>query len=371
LTTCHFGVNDGEKAMHGSSIVIFRAFAFSTFLASGSLAAEGHSPDWKQVASADLSLMGDYEGRWFDAPEKQYFDINKPLAAQVINVREGEYLIQFFQQHDARADTYFVGTGRLADGVIRFEGNGWRGEVSKDGISGRGSGHGGEARFELKRVVRSSPSLGMKAPEGAIVLFDGKNFDEWQHADGGAVSWHLVEGGAMEVRSAANDEEKAKKIGGDIITKRKFGSCRVHLEFRYPVEPGKAGQGRGNSGFFLQDCYEVQVLNSYGTQGLWNECGALYKTAPPKVNAARPPMEWQTYDIDYTAAVWKNGEKISPPRITVRLNGVVIHRDEPIPHATAHAFDQRLNEPREKGPLKLQDHGNAIQYRNIWIVPGK
>jgi hypothetical protein len=82
-------------------------------------------------------------------------------------------------------------------------------------------------------------------------------------------------------------------------------------------------------------------------------------------------MEWQTYDIDYTAAVWKNGEKISPPRITVRLNGLVIHRDEPIPHATAHVFDQRLNEPREKGPLKLQDHGNAIQYRNIWIVPGK
>lgn len=359
-------------AMRNTALVtVIRSLFLASLFVTGSRAAEGYSSDWKHVASADLSLMGDYEGRWVDAPAKQYFDINKPLAAQVINVREGEYQIQFFQQHDARADTYFVGTGRLVDGEIRFEGNGWNGVVSKDGLNGKGTGHGAEARFELKRVVRSSPSLGAKAPAGAIVLFDGKNFDEWQRADGGDVSWHIVEGGAMEVRSPANDDEKARKIGGDIVTKRKFGSCRVHLEFRYPVEPGKAGQGRGNSGFFLQDCYEVQVLNSYGMQGLWNECGALYKTAPPKVNAARPPMEWQTYDIDYTAAVWKDGEKISPPRITVRLNGVTIHRDEPIPHATAHAFDQRLNEPRGEAPLRLQDHGNAIQYRNIWIIPGK
>lgn len=350
---------------------ITRCFVLTALLAKGSRAVEGHSSDWTQVAIADRTLMGDYEGTWIDAPEKHYFDINKPLAAQVINVREGEYFLRFFQQHDSRADEYFAGTGRLVDGEIRFEGNGWNGVVSKDGLSGKGSGHGGEARFELKRVVRSSPSLGAKPPMGAVVLFDGKNFDEWRHADGGAVTWHMVDGGAMEVRSAANEDERARKIGGDIFTKRKFGDCRVHLEFRYPVEPGKAGQGRGNSGFFMQDCYEVQVLNSFGLQGLWNECGALYKTAPPKVNAARPPMEWQTYDIEYTAAVWKDGKKVSPPRITVRLNGVIIHRDEPIPHATAHAFDQRLNEPQVEAPLRLQDHGNAIQYRNIWVIPGK
>ena len=206
--------------MRGSFVVLSRVIAMSVFVATDSLAAGGHSPDWTQVADADLFLMGDYDGRWIDATEKHYFDINPPLAAQVINVREGEYLIRFFQQHDARADIYFEGIGRLVDGVIRFEGNGWNGEVSKDGMSGRGSGHGGEARFELKRVVRSSPSLGEKPPVGAIVLFDGKNFDEWQHADGSAVSWHRVEGDAMEVRSAKNYEERAKKIGGDIFTKR-------------------------------------------------------------------------------------------------------------------------------------------------------
>ncbi|MEY3895022.1 MAG: hypothetical protein RLZZ214_541, partial [Verrucomicrobiota bacterium] len=91
---------------------------------------------------------------------------------------------------------------------------------------------------------------------------------------------------------------------------------------------------------------------------------------PPRVNAARPPMEWQTYDIEYTASVWKDGKKESPPRITVRHNGVLIHHDEEIPHATAHAFATRNVEPKDEGPLRLQDHNNAIQFRNIWVVPG-
>lgn len=175
----------------------------------------------------------------------------------------------------------------------------------------------------------------------------------------------------MEVRSARTDEDRKQNIGGEIQTKKSFGDCKVHLEFRYPVEPGKAGQGRGNSGFFFQGDYEVQVLNSYGLQGWWNECGALYKTSPPKVNAARPPMEWQTYDVVYKASVWENGKKVSPPRITVRLNGVLIHQDQEIPHATAHAFASRTAEPKGDGPIKLQDHGNAIQFRNIWLIPGK
>ncbi len=335
-------------------------------------AAEGISPAWTEVAAADQTLMGDYEGEWLDAPKGHYFEINKPLAAQVINVRDGEYFLRFYQEHDRRADAYFEGPGKLEDGEIRFSGNGWNGAVTKDGLSGSVSGQGGgEVRFQLKRVTRSSPTLGAKPPAGAITLFDGKNFDQWQHSDKRAVSWHLTGGGAMEVRSARSPEERKDGIGGDIQTKRKFGDCRVHLEFRYPVEPGKAGQDRGNSGFFLQGEYEVQVLNSYGLQGLWNECGALYKTSPPQVNAARPAMEWQTYDIDYTASVWKNGKKVSPPRITVRHNGVLIHNDAEIPHGTSHTFAGRLVEPKGDGPLRLQDHGNAIQYRNIWLVPGK
>lgn len=334
-------------------------------------AAEGSSPDWTNVAAADQCLMGDYQGEWLDAPNGHYFNINRPLAAQVINVRPGEYFLRFYQEHDRRADPYFEGSGKLEGDEIRLSANGWNGVVSKDGLAGAGSGQGGgPVRFQLKKVTRSSPTLGMAPPPGAIALFDGKNFDHWQHGDGRPVTWSLLDNGVMEVRSARSAEDRANRIGGDIQTREKFGDCRVHLEFRYPVEPGKAGQGRGNSGFFLQGDYEVQILNSYGLHGLWNECGALYKASPPQVNAARPPMEWQTYDITYTASVWKDGKKISPPRITVRHNGVTIHKDEEIAHVTSHTFAGRLAEPKGEGPLRLQDHGNAIQFRNIWLLPG-
>lgn len=336
-------------------------------------ASEGIAPAWTQVAAADLSLMGDYEGQWTGAPNGHYFNINPPVAAQVINVRNGEYFLRIFQEHDCRADPYFEGPGKLDGDVIRFDSNGWSGTITKDGmtgVSGQGS-HGPGIRFELKKVVRSSPTLGAKPPADALVLFDGSNFDQWQQGGGKPVSWHLLGNGAMEVRSAQSGEERNRGIGGDIQTKRNFGDCRIHLEFRYPVEPGKSGQGRGNSGFFFQQDYEVQILNSYGLQGYWNECGALYKTSPPRVNAARPPMEWQTYDIDYTASVWKDGKRVSAPRITVRHNGVTIHQDEEIPHVTAHAFASRTAEPKGDGPIRLQDHGNAIQYRNVWVLPGK
>lgn len=334
-------------------------------------AGEGVGSEWTEVADADRILMGDYEGQWEDAPKGHYYDINPPLAAQVVNVRPGEYRLRFFQEHDRRADAYFEGDGRLDGEVIRFEANGWKGDVSKNGLTGTVDvdGQGKMVKFRLKKTVRSSPTLGAAPPQGAIVLFDGSHFDAWQHGDGRPVTWHLTGTGAMEVRSPRSAEDQQNRIGGDIQTKETFGDCTIHLEFRYPVEPGKSGQGRGNSGFFFQNDYEVQVLNSYGLEGRWNECGALYKCMPPQVNAARPPMEWQTYDIDYKASVWEQGRKVASPRITVRLNGVLVHNDVEISHVTAHAFAQRFREPRGKGHIRLQDHSNAIQYRNIWIIP--
>lgn len=345
------------------------AIAVAMSHAAATAATTGISPEWTQVAEADLELMGDYQGEWLDAPRGHYYQINKPLAAQVINVREGEYRVRFFQQHDARADAYFEDTAKLVDGEIRFEAKGWTGVANRDGLNG--SVQQGETviRFALKRDDRLSPTLGLAPPENAIALFDGSNFDHWQHGDGRPVTWSMVDGGAMEVRSARSDEDRRNRIGGDIQTKQSFGDCRFHMEFRYPVEPGRAGQGRGNSGLFFQGDYEVQILNSYGLDGLWNECGALYKLAPPKVNSTRRPMAWQSYDVEYRASVWKDGKKVSPPRITVYLNGVRIHNDEPVIHATAHAFEARTREPKGPGPIRLQDHGNPIQFRNIWVAP--
>ena len=301
----------GDRGVYDSTMIarhLCQTAAVIALTTSGTFAAEGKSPAWTDVAEADVKLMGDYEGEWVGAPENHYFDFNKPVAAQVRNVQDGEYFLRFFQEHDCRADAYFEGPGKLEGGVIKFSGNGWTGEVGPDGLTGYGRGYGKQVKFALKRVERASPTLGAKPPEGAMVLFDGKDFSKWQHGDGRAVTWHLLDGGAMEVRSAVSDEDRKNKIGGDIQTVESFGDCKVHLEFRYPVEPGKAGQGRGNSGFFFQGAHEVQVLNSYGLQGLWNECGALYKLAPPKVNAARPPMQWQTYDVEYRATRRDGGQ---------------------------------------------------------------
>jgi hypothetical protein len=332
-------------------------------------AAEGKAPEWTNVATADLHLMGDYEGEWLDAPKGNYYQINKPLAAQIVNVREGAYTVRFFQQHDARANAYFEGEARLDGETIRFDANGWAGTATRDGLTGTVRQGATVIRFALKRVDRPSPTLGAKPPAGALVLFDGKNFDHWQHADGRPATWWLLDDGAMEIRNARSEENRKNNIGGDIQTKQSFGDLRCHMEFRYPVEPGKDGQGRGNSGLFFQGGYEVQILNSYGLDGLWNECGALYKLAPPKVNAARRPLQWQSYDIEYRASVWRDGKKVSPPVISVWLNGVRVHNDEPIIHATAHAFATRGDEPQGPAPIRLQDHNNALQFRNIWIVP--
>jgi hypothetical protein len=332
-------------------------------------AAEGQSPDWTDTAEADRLLMGDYEGEFLDAPNGHYFNINRPVAAQVINVRPGEYQLRFFQQHDCRADPYFEGPGRLDGAEIKFDHQGWRGSVAAGVLAGIASHGGKEVKFELKRAERASPTLGAKPPQGAVVLFDGSNLDQWQHGDGRPATWCLPGNGVMEVPAPKSKEDRDNKIGGDIQTRTKFGNVRVHLEFRYPVEPGKAGQGRGNSGFFFQGPYEVQILNSYGLHGYWNECGALYKLAPPRVNAARPPLQWQTYDVEYRASKWENGKMAAPPRITVHHNGVLIHNDQEVTHLTAHAFRDRPNHPQGPGPIRLQDHGNAIQFRNIWAAP--
>jgi hypothetical protein len=151
-----------------------------------------------------------------------------------------------------------------------------------------------------------------------------------------------------------------------VTSKQKFGNCQVHLEFRTPFQLTASGQGRGNSGCYLQGRYEVQVLDSFGLEGLDNECGGIYSIARPSVNMCYPPLSWQTYDIDFTAATYDDaGAKLKNARMTVRHNGVVIHNDVECDHATTAA---PVAEGAEPGPLYLQDHGNPVRYRNIWIV---
>ncbi len=160
---------------------------------------------------------------------------------------------------------------------------------------------------------------------------------------------------------------EVKPRTSSIITKKKFGDVKLHLEFRTPFMPDARGQGRGNSGVYLQGRYEVQILDSYGLEGRDNECGGIYRVGKPRVNMCAPPTQWQTYDITFRAPRFKdNGEKIRGALLTVLHNGVRIQdKAEAAKGPTTAAPDDT-----EKGPggIYLQDHGNRVQFRNIWLV---
>ena len=193
-------------------------------------------------------------------------------------------------------------------------------------------------------------------PKDAVVLFDGKDLSKWQaYPDGGAAKWKVADG-YMEV------------AGGDIITKDKFKDMKLHLEFMPPYMPDARGQARGNSGVFIMNNYEVQVLDSYGLPRLEvGDCAALYSKKTPDKNAAKPPAHWQTYDIDFTAAKFNDkGEKTADAMLTVHHNGVVVYQDQKIDHTTTAAPHGK--EIPEGQPHYLQDHGHEVCFRNVWLV---
>lgn len=203
--------------------------------------------------------------------------------------------------------------------------------------------------------VKSTP-----APDGAMVLFDGKSLDKWCKSDSKTEAhWKLVDGGAMQVEK-----------GGNIFTKEKFGGAfKLHVEFRVPYEPNNKGQARANSGVYVQGRYEVQVLDSYGLDSKNNDCGGIYEVAAPLKNVCKAPTIWQSYDIEYHSPKFENGKKTEPARMTVYQNGVKIHDDVKIPVDNTRAGAG--GDPSKPGPIMLQDHSNPVQYRNIWLVPIK
>jgi hypothetical protein len=205
--------------------------------------------------------------------------------------------------------------------------------------------------FELKRTIRKSPTLGKSAPEGAVVLFDGTNTDAWM-------------GGRLDKGTKFLNTD-----GRDIVTKQKFNNYKAHVEFLLPYRPMARGQGRGNSGFYQVQHYEVQILDSFGLDGKNNECGGVYTKAAPLVNMCLPPLQWQTYDVEFTNAVRDDsGKKVKNARLTAYHNGVLIHDNVEINGPTG----GHRNDPEgTPGPLLLQGHGNPLQFRNIWVVESK
>lgn len=205
------------------------------------------------------------------------------------------------------------------------------------------------AAFTLKKTLRTSPAAGLKPPTGAIVLFDGSNVDAWTHTS-------LIEGNLM-------------KQGG--TTKQKFTDYILHVEFILPFKPFARSQGRGNSGVYNQNRYEIQVLDSFGVKGMDNQCGGIYTLGAPAVNMCYPPLTWQTYDVEFTAARYEKGERKTEAVITVRHNGVLIQDGFKIKNNTGGGQKEDPKDDVQSGPIYLQDHGNPVYYRNVWIVEKK
>ena len=208
------------------------------------------------------------------------------------------------------------------------------------------------------RVKKVTPGVKAgEAPSDAIVLFDGKDLSNFVSFDGSEAKWEVADG-AFTVR----------KGSGIIKTKKAFGDIQLHIEWRSPTEIIGEGQGRGNSGIFLQEKYELQVLDSYESQTYSNgQAGAIYKQSMPLANPTRQPGEWQVYDVVYTAPTFsESGRVINPAHITVFLNGVLVQNNTEIRGPTEYK-GLPVYVQHGKGSLALQDHGNPVSFRNIWV----
>lgn len=197
-------------------------------------------------------------------------------------------------------------------------------------------------------------------PSHAIVLFDGTDLSKWESEDGAPARW-IVKNGYVQVNQT-----------GNIVTKKSFGSCHLHIEWAVPAEPEGHGQGRGNSGVYLMKNYEVQVLDSYKNDTYPDgQAAAIYGRSAPLVNACKPPGKWQTYDIIFHRPIFNDDEVVKPATITILHNGVLVQDHFELPGGTGWLDEHTVAdyEPHpDKLSLLLQDHGNPIRFRNIWLV---
>lgn len=289
---------------------------------------------------ADYAFQGEYEG------EMETEDGKVNIGVQIVARGQGKFLVVGYAgglpgagwDRVTRVET----EGELKNGeliAMKDEGK----AVFKAGVGTITKGD--QELGKVKKTNRTSPTLGAKPPAGAVVLFDGKNTEAWEQG----------------------------KLDGELLapaclSKKKFGNHKVHIEFRLPYQPEDQGQARGNSGIYLQGRYEVQMLDSFGLEGKHNECGGIYTVKDPDTNMCLPPLAWQTYDIDYTAAKYDaEGKLVSKPRVTVQHNGVTIHDNVELP-GDRNTTAAPVKIGPEPGPIHLQDHGNPVRYRNVWVV---
>jgi hypothetical protein len=291
----------------------------------------------EKEAGADFQIQGEYVGKLGD----------QPVGVQVIAKGNGKFDGVVYPGGlpgagwDVEKKVKHKISGETKDGSTSLAGGDFQAAIAGDTLTLKQ----GAASGELKKVNRKSPTLGARPPEGAVVLFDGSNVNQWN----------------------PGKLEDGKLMGVGTRTKQKFENYTLHLEFRTPFMPYAGGQGRGNSGMYLGDQYECQILDSFGLEGADNECGGIYSNSKPKVNMCLPPLSWQTYDVDFTCAKFDaDGKVTAPAKVTIKHNGVVVH--ENLDLKTTPGGSQNDQKP---GAIFLQDHGDPVRFQNIWLVPKK
>lgn len=313
--------------------------AASTSLVRGA-APQGLNATELSMVDADFAFQGEYAGR-VNTPEGK----EMKLGAQVIALGGGKFTAVVYAgglpgDGWARGGKSAVLEGEKQGEAVVLAGEKVSARIGGKKLTLKHADHDGEAVLEA--VTRKSPTLGAKPPQGALVIFDGS-------------------GTQMFTEGSIND---ARLLWAGATTKPLPDSYKLHLEFLLPYMPEARGQGRANSGVYLYDCYEVQVLDSFGLEGKDNECGGIYKVKAPDVNACFPPLAWQTYDFEFAAPKFDaEGKKTSPARLTARQNGILIHDNLQL----APTPGRKDEGPGPRG-IHLQAHGNKVQYRNIWLV---
>ena len=344
---------------HALAISILTLAVYGVYPASRVVAADskGAITDLRKV-DADYAYQGEYCGRaLIELPSRSC--VWRNVGLQVIALGNGNFDGVLYQGGLPGAgwwkgDPKWKFNGSLTDGVVTLK--------AENGQSITVDGHGGHIMDppdspldEIGRVAkvhRSSPTLGMSPPSGSVVLFDGTDTGKLDNVS-------ITEDGYLQIVPGSRKE---------IYTKDAYRDFTLHLEFRLPYMPHARGQGRSNSGVYLQQRYETQILDSFGLEGVHNECGGLYRQREPDVNMCLPPLTWQTYDIQFRAARFdgKSDKPVQLARLTVRHNGVVIHNDYELTGKTGAG----KQEAPEALPTKLQNHGNPVFFRNIWLVEG-
>jgi hypothetical protein len=327
-------------------------FVFSFVLCGLACTACARNPEIADPAEAakdpDFKIQGEYVGH----VDKGSWAANGKgkVGAQVIALCNGQFDV-FLTKGGLPGDGWKRGEPRFnlkgnRDGeTVALSGDDLAGKIADDTMTVTGSNGKIEFGMQLKRTVRHSSTEGAKPPKSATVLFDGTTAENFEHGT-------LL---------------KDKNLLADATSKQGFGDYTLHVEFRLSYMPLSRGQERSNSGVYMHDCYEIQVLDSFGLEGEDNECGGFYQLRKPDVNMCYPPLTWQTYDVKFTAPKYKDGKKVANAKVEVRHNGVVIHPEFELPHATP----GRQAEGPAPRPFYLQGHGNKVEYRNIWVKEKK